>query len=115
MYSVDSRAAYFLPPSNDNYFVVLAANVAQRIAIPIGAKFAVFSFPDGNFGIKFGDNAVAAAIPGASGAAPNLDAYCPGQIEIKDGRDTNGAFTPPTHLSIVSAAAHSGLITFYGA
>jgi hypothetical protein len=100
------RALSFVPPSAKNYWFQLVANTAQTLEIPEGAKYAIFSFPEDVYAVRWHDSEDddAIAIPTASGwADDDLHDYCPTQREISH-----------KYMTILSPSAQGGLVSFYG-
>jgi len=98
------RGMFAPPPSDTVHARVLAANTAELVAVPAGAMFVVFS-ATADFYVKFGASEVAAAVPGGDVTDGTASELNPSAREIPDGA---------THLSLVSAAACTVTLSFYG-
>lgn len=99
------RSDFFIPASESRYWAEISS-VPTLIPIPEEARYIVFSFPDGSYAVKYGDDSVEVAIPSATGETEDLHDFNPSQRSLPAGEYT--------HLSIVGLGNHSGLITFYG-
>ncbi len=95
--------AAFIPTPLSSYWVELTSS-PTLVPIPAGAKYAVFSFPDGNYGVVYGDENVEAEIPSTSGIPTALNDWNPSQRLLSP---TN------THMSMIAPEAHDGLVSFY--
>jgi hypothetical protein len=103
--SSSRRADFFIPNPESNYWVQ-ASGVPVLVPIPPEARYVVFSFPDGNYGVKYGDSSVVAALPSTTGETTDIHDLNPSQRHLPGGEYT--------HLSLVGNTNHAGLITFYG-
>lgn len=99
------HALDFIPCSDTNYWAVLDAGTALLVEIPAGAKYIIFEIPDKNYGVKWGDSSVEAQLPSSAGLTDLIDDYNPAMRSVP---------ASATHLSIISAEAQSGMLSFYG-
>jgi hypothetical protein len=83
--------------------VALAANTAQRVAIPAGAPFVNFAARSDGIWVLFGNSTVTAAI-GAAGTAGANAALNVGTRRIPDGA---------THVSLIAEAVVKGSLEFW--
>lgn len=93
----------FIPTPLSTFWVEVSS-AATLVPIPEGARFAVFSFPDGNYGVHYGTDTVEAEIPSSSGVPTNLSDWCPSQRLLNPSN---------THMSIIGTDAHVGMVSFY--
>jgi hypothetical protein len=98
-----ARAAFAPPPAYVDVRV-LAANAAERHAVPQGAKKVIFS-GNADFFAKFGDGTVTAALPAADVLDGSGSELNPEAREIP---------SDCTHISLVSASATIVSLSFYG-
>ena len=109
-FPLNSGRSAFAPPFPDYVEeVVLLADTPTRLAIPAGARFAVFSF-EGHVRVRLGTasatlDAVTATLDG-SGAEWNPAAR---RIPSRLG----DGVTRPTHILLRAPAATQGTVTFY--
>lgn len=82
---------------------VLAANTAERHTLPAGAAFVSFS-ADGDFYVRFGNNAVNAAVPAADVTDGSASTLNPGVRRIP---------ADATHVSIIAAATRVVTLEFW--
>lgn len=100
-----ARSADLFIPVPLSLFWVQASSTPTLVPIPEGAKYVLFSFPDGNYGVAYGSDNVQAEIPSSSGVPDNLDDWNPSQRVLKGDK---------THMSIVAPTNHNGMVSFYG-
>jgi hypothetical protein len=93
----------FIPVPLSMYWVE-ASSSPTLIPIPEGAKYVIFSFPDGNYGVAYGSDNVTAEIPGASGIPDALDDWNPSQRLLPMDK---------AYMSIVSDTSHNGMLSCY--
>lgn len=99
-----SRAQFAPPPADYVDVRVLAANTAERHAIPGGAKYVLFS-ADGNFYAKFGEVTVTAAVPSADVVDGTASELNPEGREIPSGSG---------YVSLIAPVATIITMSFYG-
>lgn len=98
------RAAdQFIPVPLSLYWVEVSSS-PTLVPIPEGAKYVVFSFPDGNYGVAYGSDNIQAEIPSASGVPDNLDDWNPSQRVLNEDK---------AYMSLVSPTTHAGMLSFY--
>lgn len=108
-YPANSGRLQFAPPFPDYVEdVVLAAGVLQRIPLPVGTRFAIFSF-DGNVRLKLGVADTLLALPVATSSGGDGSELNPTARRVTNRADG----TPFTHLCLRAAAGCSGSISFY--
>lgn len=90
--------------------IVLAAGALTRIAVPTGARFAVFSF-DGDVRVKLGDASTALALPSASTTTGSGSELNPSvrRIAALQGREAAAV----THVCLIAPTACTGSLSFY--
>lgn len=91
--------------------VVLAADTIQRITIPSGAAFVVFSF-DGDFRAKIGVVGTDLTLPSASTSNGSGSELNPAARRVP--AVLGDGSTVPTHIVLRSASAQTGSLSFYG-
>lgn len=105
----NSGRLQFAPPFPDYVEdVVLAADTLTRLAIPAGARFAVFAF-DADVRIKAGASDVSILLPVATSAGGGGTELSPGarRLTLPGGAGTY------THIAFRAATACSGSVSFY--
>lgn len=97
------RLALAPPPADWIDERPLAANVAQRHAIPAGAAFVLFS-SSGDFRAKYGDASVVAAIAGGAVTDGSASELNPAARALPEG---------VTHISMIAPATATVTLSFY--
>ncbi|WP_202814292.1 hypothetical protein, partial [Aureimonas sp. AU4] len=90
--------------------VVLAADALQRVAIPSGARFALFSF-DADVRVKIGSASATLTLPAGSTTDGSGSELNPAARRVPAMLQGSGVLT---HVLLRSAAACCGSISFYG-
>lgn len=99
-----NRTDDFIPAAIDSFWVQASSN-PTLVPVPAASKYVLYSFPDGNYGVKYGLNSdVVAALPTGSGLTTDIDEWNPAQRVLSPSI---------THLSIIAPAGHDGMVTFY--
>lgn len=110
-YPLTSNRTALAPPFADVVEdIVLAADTLQRVAIPAGRRFAIFSF-DGDVRVLIGTSASSFDLPTATTTDGSGSILNPGArrfpVTLRDGT------TQPTHLILRAPAGCTGSIEFY--
>jgi hypothetical protein len=95
---------YAVAPSDTVMARVLAAGVAELVAVPAGAAVVNFAATT-DFYAKFGTSGVVAAVPAADVTDGTASVLNPGTRVIPDGL---------THISVIASAAGVVTLEFWG-
>ncbi|GGE01132.1 hypothetical protein GCM10011390_19960 [Aureimonas endophytica] len=90
--------------------VVLAAGVLTRLAVPAGARYALFSF-DGDVRVKLGDATTSFSLPSVTGSGGAGSELNPTARRIAGLPGFSGA---TTHLCLLAGSACTGSVSFFG-
>lgn len=110
-YPLTSNRTASVPPFTSRVEdVVLAADTLQRIAIPAGQRFAIFSF-DGDVRVMIGTSSTSFSLPASSTDDGSGSVLNPGARRVP-AKLADGV-TTPTHLVLRAPSACKGSIEFY--
>lgn len=97
------RADAFVTVGSDRFWCELSSS-PTLVPIPAGTKYILFSFPDANYAVKYGDVSVVASYPSVSGITTDIHDINPAQRYVPE---------DATYMSIIAREPHDGLVSFY--